>query len=594
MTRGPGCASAWLRLLLIAIPALLAVSGCEWILEQLPGDDSARGREPDPLPGLSIADAPPVEEGGVLTFTVTLSRTSDANVTAWYRTEEGTALAGTDFEAASDLEVILRPGERQQVIVVQTLADEEEEGSETFTVRMTSAENATLGTAAATGAILGDDDTPARAVPIEPDVFRSGRLETRDDVDYFKVSVPATGAVIAATDRGQAADPANGVRDTVVRVEHDGRNAGFARLEVEAPNMDGALVTVAGTGSANIYIRVSGDAGTLYHLAVWLIDRQAAPWFFDQGVEDPSFDIELRYVGAEPTAAQKAIIRQAADVWERVITQGVPDRFIHSSTVTCDHDDPSLFGAHVDDLVVYVKQGNMGGVGGTLAQAGPCWTRLPSHLPYLGIVILDSADLTNLHNMGVLHRIVVHEIGHALGFGTGWGQMAGPDRLPLLRQPSLDPEGEGMAGRDTYFGGLAARAAFDSVGGNSYPNAKVPVENDTIAYGEGSLDAHWRESVFGTELMTSTQLLERGSREPLSLVTVAALQDMGYVVDYAAAESYMLPETARSRARVPTPGSARRSAGSEAAVFHLSGDVRAAPVMTEDPLAVPRVAVVTE
>ena len=585
MARGPGRPPAWIRVLLVAIPGLLAVSGCEWILEQLPGDDDAGRRSPDP-PLLSIAAAPPVEEGGDLLFAVTLSRASDVSVTARYRTEEGTARAGADYQEPASGEVTLAPGERESVIVVRTLPDEVEEGSERFTVRLTDVANATLGTAAATGTILGDDDTPALAIPITAGVYQSGRLETGDDVDYFKVVVRASGAVIAATDRGRAADSDNNVRDTVVRIEHDGRSGRFAPLEVDAHHVHGALVTVGESGPATVYIRVSSDVATPYDLAVWVIDRQALPWFFVD-VADPSFDIELRYVGAEPTAAQKAIIRQATDVWERVITQGVPDRFIDSSSVICDGDEPSLFGAHVDDLVVYIKVGAIDGQGGTLAQAGPCWTRLPSRLPYLGIVILDSADLTPLHNAGVLRRIVTHEIGHALGFGTSWDQMTGPHGLPLLRQPSLAPDGAKVPGRDTYFSGRAAVAAFDAAGGHAYRRgAKVPVENDTGHYGAGTLDAHWRESVFDAELMTSSQLMERGTNEPLSRVTVAALDDMGYKVDYDAAEPYTLPVSARA--------AARRSAHAEADVFDLVGDVRQAPVMAEDPLAVPRVPLLEE
>ena len=582
MAWGPGCPPAWIRLLLVAIPGLLAVSGCEWILDQLPGDDSDGSRSPAKLPVLSIAAATPVEEGGDLLFALTLNRASDVPVTARYRTEEGTARAGADYQEPASGEVTLAPGERESVIVVRTLSDQVEEGSETFTVRLFDVANATLGIAAAAGTILGDDDTPARAIPVTAGVYRTGRLETGDDVDYFKVVVRASGAVIAATDRGRAADSDNNVRDTMVRIEHDGRSGRFAPLEVDAHHVHGALVTVGESGPATVYIRVSSDVATPYDLAVWVIDRQALPWFFGDVADDPSFDIALRYVGAELTAAQKAIIRQAADVWERVITDGVPNRFIASSSVTCDDGDPSLFGAHVDDLVVYIKVGAIDGPGGTLAQAGPCWTRLPSRLPYLGIVILDAADLPPLHNAGVLRRIVTHEIGHALGFGTSWDQMAGPHGLPLLRQPSLTPDGAEVPGRDTYFSGLAAVAAFDAVGGSAYRGgAKVPVENDTGQYGAGTLDAHWRESVFETELMTSSQLLDRGTNEPLSLVTVAALDDMGYTVDYDAAEPYTLPASARA--------AARRSAHAEAEVYDLSGDVRQAPVMAEDPLAVARV-----
>ena len=291
MARRPGCPPAWIRVLLVAIPGLLAVSGCESILEQLPGDDDDATRSPDP-PVLSIAAAPPVEEGGDLLFAVTLSRASDVSVTARYRTEEGTARAGADYQEPASGEVTLAPGARESVIVVRTLPDQVEEGSERFTVRLIDVANATLGTAAATGTILGDDDTPALAIPITAGVYQSGRLETGDDVDYFKVVVRASGAVIAATDRGQAADPNSEVQETVVRIEHDGQNDGFRLLEVTARHVHGALVTVGDSGPATVYIRVSSDVATPYDLAVWVIDRQALPWFFGDVADDPSFDIE--------------------------------------------------------------------------------------------------------------------------------------------------------------------------------------------------------------------------------------------------------------------------------------------------------------
>ena len=223
MPREPRRAPAWIRLLLAGVPMLLAATGCDWILEQLTGDDPVDGSS-DPLPVLSIAAAQPVEEGGELAFRVTLSRASGATVTVRYRTEPGTARAGLDFEAMDDGTITLTPGERRQAIAVRTLPDQDEEGSETFTVRLTDPQNARLGTAMAKGTILGDDDTPERAVTIAPGVHRLGRLETVDDVDYYRVIVPASGAVIAATDRAPAANPGN----AVVQIEHDGSRCHLA------------------------------------------------------------------------------------------------------------------------------------------------------------------------------------------------------------------------------------------------------------------------------------------------------------------------------------------------------------------------------
>jgi hypothetical protein len=55
--------------------------------------------------------------------------------------------------------------------------------------------------------------------------------------------------------------------------------------------------------------------------------------------------------------------------------------------------------------------------------------------------------------------------------------------------------------------------------------------------GEGTADGHWRESVFGAELMTG--FVDPGNN-PLSKVTLAALADQGYAVNLGAADPYGL------------------------------------------------------
>lgn len=56
--------------------------------------------------------------------------------------------------------------------------------------------------------------------------------------------------------------------------------------------------------------------------------------------------------------------------------------------------------------------------------------------------------------------------------------------------------------------------------------------------GSGSAGKHWAEQVFGNELMTPRMT---GLPNPLSTLTIAALRDLGYSVDYGQADSYSLP-----------------------------------------------------
>jgi hypothetical protein len=119
-------------------------------------------------------------------------------------------------------------------------------------------------------------------------------------------------------------------------------------------------------------------------------------------------------------------------------------------------------------------------------------------------------------------------MGHVLGYGTIWSDQG------LLVDPVLS------GGTDPHFSGAQAVSAFDSVGGASYPNGKVPVED---LGGPGTADAHWRESVFDNELMTGW--LNQGSN-PLSVVTIASMADLGYQVDFSAADAFSLQPALRA------------------------------------------------
>ncbi len=141
----------------------------------------------------------------------------------------------------------------------------------------------------------------------------------------------------------------------------------------------------------------------------------------------------------------------------------------------------------------------------------------------------DVADLDALEQAGFLDEVIVHEMGHVLGIGTIWST------LDLLQGAGTD---------DPYFTGAAALQAFLDVGGAVYAGNPVPVANTG---GAGTRDAHWRESVFDNELMTG--FLNGGVANPLSVVSIASLEDLGYVVDLGAADAYALPPPGVAAAR---------------------------------------------
>ena len=510
------------------------------------------------LPRLDIGDGRAHEGDGIMLFTVTLNRPSAQMASVFYETNDGTAATypGSDY-TKTEGELTFSPGgTQQQTLAVPIMQDDLDEGAqETFTVTLYDPLNAVLGDATAAGVIVDDDDAPAddhgntrdSASDITPGTPISGRLETAADVDYFKVTAASTRLMLAATDAG--------------RVGETGYDAGTdVRIEtslVTSTNTDAFDAEEVSAGVA--YVRVSGTSATRYDLAVWLLERNES---------DTSFDIELRYVGTQPTEAQKSIFRAAADVWESVVTGDLARRVVIDSTWECESSDPSAFGDYIDDLRIDIRLRRIDGPGGTLGRAGPCGLR-PGSLPMIGEVAIDTADLDRIGTEG-LRRIAVHEMAHVLGFGFlfQW--------YDLLRNSAVDYI-ENNPGQstlpDTYFAGQAARSAFNEVGGDSYTGGqKVPVENDTARYGSGGWDGHWREAVFDTELMTPSISMNPATSQPLSKVTIASLADLGYSVDLTKADSYSLPSTSRSLLKV-------QSAQDE---VPLGDDIRRGPVIVAE------------
>ena len=112
-----------------------------------------------PLPTLTVADVR-AEEGNAGTtpfaFRLQLSAATKRSVSVDYATADGTALAGSDYAAASGT-VVFAPGETEKTVAVDVLGDLPQEPDETFQLRLTNALNATVGTAAATATIVDDE-----------------------------------------------------------------------------------------------------------------------------------------------------------------------------------------------------------------------------------------------------------------------------------------------------------------------------------------------------------------------------------------------------------------------------------------------------
>jgi chitinase len=118
-------------------------------------DDTNAPTPPPPPPtpaNLSIADVS-ADEAGTAAFRVTLAPAVNRAVTVKWATADGTAAAGKDYTAGSGT-LSFAANETAKTVAVALLADELAEGSETFTVALSSPVGATVADGQAVGTIL--------------------------------------------------------------------------------------------------------------------------------------------------------------------------------------------------------------------------------------------------------------------------------------------------------------------------------------------------------------------------------------------------------------------------------------------------------
>jgi hypothetical protein len=304
--------------------------------------------------------------------------------------------------------------------------------------------------------------------------------------------------------------------------------AGGGSITVPSPATDAA--GIARVGSWTINTGANSLEATAQGAGI-----SGNPVLFSATGTTSLFDVVVRFdPAALPTASQQALFATAAAQWQQLIVGDIPDGILNVSAGSCAGAAYPALNEVLDDVVIYAAATPIDGVGGILGQAGPCLIRGGSFLPALGGMQFDVADLANLESQGRLLDVILHEMGHVLGFGTIW------DLLGRLQNPSCGGIGvtctPDIPGADTHFNGANAITSFDNVGGTAWTlGTKVPVEN-TLG-GQGTRDSHWRESTFENELMTG--FINAGTN-PLSEVTTASMQDIGYVINLGGSDSYTL------------------------------------------------------
>jgi hypothetical protein len=322
-----------------------------------------------------------------------------------------------------------------------------------------------------------------------------GNIEVPSDVDVFRFTTQFTGQV---TIRQSAS---GSTLDTVLYVYNADGN--LVAQNNNGPLGTDSLVTMNVCFGVTYYVKAAGAGGTsgAYLLQ---IQNTAAP------SSTGKFNITLALSGM--TADQQRIARDAAARWQRMIVGDLPDVVVN--------------GQRIDDILIQItgKDIDRDGTkdGNTLGYAGWEFLRPGNGLPCQGAIVIDTYDILWMQRQGRLLDVLTHEIGHVLGFDKTFWQLKGL----LQGDKTLDPR----------FTGARAAAEYRALFGNR--ETGVPLEDHRAR--PGTEISHWRETVFTTELMTGWNDITPNA---FSRVTIAAMADLGYTVNMAAAEPFARPGT---------------------------------------------------
>lgn len=280
----------------------------------------------------------------------------------------------------------------------------------------------------------------------------------------------------------------------VYKLTLDAANAGRDSIQVIQNNFIQNLVKLSADGES-IYFN-SDRAGTV-HFAVkgnTAIEGQGYTISAEvvSSLDDTGYQIEFDL--ASQLLPFKSYFDMAAQAISDIVVGDLP-------SVASAYKD-----GFVDDL--YIKVMVDSSITGTLlGYAGPEDLRDGSKLPSAADMYTTPAVLSRLGQAQSVD-FIVHETLHAMGLGTLW------NNFKLLN----------LSGN--YIGANALDAYRELTG-------KLGLTSVPVDAGSG----HFSESALGNEILTPTI----GRNSFISVVSIGALEDLGYVVDYTEAESFVLP-----------------------------------------------------
>jgi hypothetical protein len=306
----------------------------------------------------------------------------------------------------------------------------------------------------------------------------------------------------------------------------------FAPIDQYGNNLDAQVASFSvleGGGSLSAQTAASSADGTIT-MPAFTLGRSALPQRAVATIGSnsvslsanvrSSYVLDVRFWGPGISSSQQELFTNSAARIRGIVVGSLPG-------VDATGTDPGICGVtgvpvlaeSIPGLIIYASIQPIDGPGNLVAQSAPCVARGTSDLrTAIGVVKLDAADVASI-STSTLQDIITHEMLHVLGIGSNWSKEG---LVVNFNAPTVAYIGTG---------GIAGCRA---TGGVVTCMTSVPVENTG---GSGTANSHWRESVFGSELMTGYVTI---GEMPLSILTVRALGDMGYSINPSGADPYTI------------------------------------------------------
>lgn len=481
-----------------------------------------------------------VFEGERAAFTLRLNQRATRAETVFITTAPGTATFGVDYTAPARQQILFAPGEQTKTFFVSTLKEAVAvaEGRETFFVTAT-------------------PSNPALSAPLTVTVGM---------VDY--VPMPAITVADVTVTEGNSGTTTATFQVTLGGTYPRGVSVAYATSDGSATVAGNDYVATSGTLSfapgetrKTVAVTVNGDQilepNETFSLVLsspvnaTLARSVATCTIVNDEADQPGFQITVTYADPNLPASQKGVFERAVSRLQQIIIGDVPGvtlaggQFIDDMRITASVEamDPGVNG--------YARATQFRpGIGG---------------LPYEGELYINAS---RIGNPGIYHT-VIHEMLHALGFYGSFFTAVG--------------KASGLGTNQPLFTGANAVREYGSYFGIASPTG-VPLYGDQAE--PGSYGSHWDTATIGTEIMSVGWDTTSTALRPFSRITVGALQDIGYQVNYAAADAYTRPTDASQvqlNFAAVQPATSQTTPGGDVGLVKATAKPKTPPTTTTSP-----------